>query len=295
MTLQLVILITTSNCLLDIIGKMQVSNYASEVNNMENCDQRSKLITERIKEKHAYLYLKIPALSDEYLEYDLDLKKHKRRDRSLPIYIEFNGNLVNPLKADAKQYSVSSKIKEKLISENTSITVKNCLFMALGSEYLIPIPAGEGLLSVIFYFNVPEISVFYMNNYKNLESTDIVQDLRKDYRIRHFSHDSFLPIKLFDQFIDRGLQTEVNFKTGKIYQLEVKINSNSNLPRKSYNAASTYIFETMNTVPGFTITLKELPPNTKFAFDGKDDVGKTYEQVKKEFILYDKDAEKKNE
>ncbi|MBK6607837.1 MAG: hypothetical protein IPQ05_20945 [Leptospiraceae bacterium] len=26
-----------------------------------------------------------------------------------------------------------------------------------------------------------------------------------------------------------------------------------------------------------TITLKKLPPNTKFAFDGKDCIGKTYE------------------
>jgi hypothetical protein len=66
------------------------------------------------------------------------------------------------------------------------------------------------------------------------------------------------------------------------------------LPRGSYNGwISLYNIE--NTVPGFTITLQELPPNTKFAFDGKDDVGKTYEQVKKEFTLYDKDAEKNNE
>ena len=42
----------------------------------------------------------------------------------------------------------------------------------------------------------------------------------------------------------------------------------------------------MNTVPGFTITLKELPANTKFAFDGKDDIGKIYEDVKKEFVTY---------
>ena len=60
----------------------------------------------------------------------------------------------------------------------------------------------------------------------------------------------------------------------------------------SYTESYKSKFFPEKTVPGFTITLKELPPNTKFAFDGKDDVGKTYEQVKKEFILYDKDAEK---
>ncbi|MBP9165698.1 MAG: hypothetical protein KBF99_21110, partial [Leptospiraceae bacterium] len=68
-------------------------------------------------------------------------------------------------------------------------------------------------------------------------------------------------------------------------------NPNSAISRKSYTAWAN-AFDRMNTVPGFIITLKELPPNTKFAFDGKDDIGKDYMQVKKEFIFYETGVEK---
>jgi len=145
--------------------------------------------------------------------------------------------------------------------------------MAMDSEYVFPIPANKGLLSVILYFDYMEDEVMYYTRKRNKNL---------EYKV---------PKLYFDQFIHRGMQAEVDFKSGRIYQLELAINPNSALPRGSYNATTLNTFETMNTVPGFTITLKELPPNTKFAFDGKDDVGKTYEQVKKEFILYDKSAE----
>ncbi|HNC00202.1 MAG TPA: hypothetical protein PLS71_18300, partial [Leptospiraceae bacterium] len=145
------------------------------------------------------------------------------------------------------------------------------------SEYLFPIAAKEGLLTVILYFDYTEDEVMYYTRKRNKNL---------EYKV---------PKLYFDQFIHRGLQVYVNFNPGKIYQIEIAINPNSALPRGSYNATSLDTLETMNTVPGFTITLKELPPNTKFAFDGKDDVGKTYEQVKKEFILYDHTEEAKKE
>lgn len=248
---------------------------------IEVCKERSQTIEERIKGKHTFLYLKIPKLGDEYLDYgnedaEFNLESVQRKERALPVYIEFNGAAVlNPRKADRQRYQVSSKRKEQIISENPSIVRRNCTFMALGSEYLFPVPAKEGILSVMLYFDY---------------SKDVVQ-----FSQFRMGTPYGVPEKYFDQFIHRGLQNQVNFEPGRIYQIEIAINPNSALPRGSYNATTRNTFETMNTVPGFTITLKELPPNTKFAFDGKDDVGKTYEQVKKEFILYDHDAEKTKE
>ncbi|MBP9888944.1 MAG: hypothetical protein KBF93_21800 [Leptospiraceae bacterium] len=235
-------------------------------------------------------------MDDDYLKYDLERKAHRRRDRDIPIYIEFNGSLVNPRKQDFMNYEVSSIIKEKLILENSSIALKNCLYMALGSEYLIPIPAKRGLFSVILYLDVLQLSGFYRENYYLLESRELVQDLSKDYRLKKIKHLDYFPSEsiektLFDEFIHRSLQTEFTFEQGKTYQLEIESNPYSSLPIGSYTESYKSKFFREETVPGFTITLKELPPNTKFAFDGKDDVGKTYEQVKKEFILYDKDAE----
>ncbi len=245
---------------------------------MEKAEEKSRTIAERLQDKHAFLYIKIPDLGNEYLEYanedlEFNLEPDRRKEKTLPIYIEVGGNLLNPRKEDFTNYKVSSKIKEQIILENITITRRNCAFLALGSEYLFPVQSGPGTLSVILYFNYSQDVAMY---YKFRSNTYLSQKVPENY---------------FDQFIHRGLLTEVNFMPGKIYQIEIAINPNSAIPRKSYNATSIYVFERMETVPGFTIILKELPPNTKFAFDGKDDVGKTYEQVKKEFILYDKDAE----
>jgi len=246
------------------------------------CNERSQGIAERRIDKHTYLYLRIPKLGDEYLEYgnedlEYNLEPDKRKERAIPIYIELNNEtILNPRKEDREKYEVSSKIKEQIIAENSTITRKSCTFMALGSEYLFPIPAKKGLLSIILYFD-------YSKDFANFN------EFKKDKFMTHY------PENYFEQFIHRGLQTEVDFKEGRIYQIEIALNPNSALPRGSYNATSFKPFQTMNTVPGFTITLKELPPNTKFAFDGKDDIGKTYEQVKKEFILYDHEEKKTKE
>jgi hypothetical protein len=245
------------------------------------CEKEKDDFREKPTSKNAFIYLSVPRLGDEYLEYgnediNYGLEVSERKERAIPINIEFNSvTMLNPRKEDREKYMVSSKIKERIIFENASIARRNCTFMALGSEYLFPVPAKEGILSVILYFDYSKDVAPY-----------------NEFR-RHPAYSG--SENYFDQFIHRSLYTEVNFKPGRIYQIEIAINPNSALPRGSYNATTRNTFETMNTVPGFTITLKELPANTKFAFDGKDDVGKTYEQVKKEFILYDHDAEKTKE
>ncbi len=260
--------------------QQRIDTAIARENQKEICKESSEKIAELLKSNNAYIYLKIPELGEEYLDYkyrdsDYDSGNGKRKERAIPINIEFNGHFLNPRKEDKTKYLVSSRIKERIISENNFITRRNCTFMALGSEYLFPVPAEEGVLSVILYFDYIKDLVYY-SEFRSSKAWSG-------------------PEKYFDQFIHRGLTTEVNFKPEKFYQIEIKTNPTSALPRGSYNATTRNTFETMHTVPGFTITLKELPPNTKFAFDGKDDVGKTYEQVKKEFILYDHDAEKTKE
>lgn len=247
-------------------------------NQKQICKESSERVSELLKSKNAYIYLKIPMLGDEYLEYDnkdleYNLEPDKRKERAIPIYIELNANLLNPRKDEREKYLASSKIKEQIIAENSTITRKSCTFMALGSENLFSVPAEKGVLSVILYFDYVTDLIYY-----------------KEFRSNP-GYSGPGPEEYFDQFMHRGLKTEVNFKPGGIYQIEIKSNPISGISSKSYSAWARVASERMNTVPGFTITLKELPPNTKFAFDGKDDVGKTYEQVKKEFILYDKDAE----
>jgi hypothetical protein len=137
------------NCLLQLIDAMENSRREHlKISEVENCEKRSKLIADRISEKHAFLYVKIPKLSDEYLEYKNVswslYEESKRRERAIPVYIElhdssinlanFNDKLLNPRKEDIEKYQVSSKIKERIISENSEITSKNCVLMALGSQ-----------------------------------------------------------------------------------------------------------------------------------------------------------------
>ncbi|MBK7056429.1 MAG: hypothetical protein IPO06_03315 [Leptospiraceae bacterium] len=262
------------------IGKF--SRELKSARNLENCNNRSRTIEERLIKNHSFIYLKIPKLDTDYLEYNLepyrrseiDLGTYLKKVKMLPIYIEMNGQLLNPLKENVAQYNVSSKIKEQIIFENYINTERSCLFMAHGSEYLFPVPSEKGELQVILYLD----SYKDFAQYKALVNNPVGRLTVEN--------------TLFEQFIHRGLQMEVNFKPRKVYQIIIELNPLSTLLVGSYNA--NFWGSGLNdrtTVPGFTITLKELPPNTKFAFDGKDDVGKTYEQVKKEFILYDKDAE----
>ncbi len=262
---------TSANCQ----AQQRLTRDISNAHRSNICKNRTRTYVERLRDNHAFLYVKIPELGDEYLDYrnediEYGLDVQPRKERALPIYIELTGGalLLNPPKEDRDKYQVSSKIKERLISENTSIARKNCTFMAFGSEYLFPIPAREGILSVKLYYDYANDEARYSEFQKN-----------PFYKNR-------IPARYFDQFVHRGLQTPVNFEAGKIYQLEILTNPNSALPRGSYNATSLDASESMSTVPGFTVTLKELSPNTKFAFDGKDDIGKTYEDVKKEFVTY---------
>jgi hypothetical protein len=258
----------------------------------EICNQKSRTIAERLSDKHSFLYLKIPELGNEYLEYgneesERNLEPDKRKERTLPIHIEVGDTLLNPRKDDYLHYKASSKIKERIISENYTIKRRNCTFMALGSEYLFPVSSGIGTLSVILYFNYTHDMIGYQD-YKRYAARSSFTT----FPIGENNKPSIPQENYYSQFIHRSLRTEINFKPDGVYQLEITINPNSAIARKSYSAFHAP-FQKINaeTVPGFTITLKELPANTKFAFDGKDDIGKTYEQVKKEFILYDKSAE----
>ena len=134
----------------------------------EICNQKSRTIAERLSDKHSFLYLKIPELGNEYLEYgneesERNLEPDKRKERTLPIHIEVGDTLLNPRKDDYLHYKASSKIKERIISENYTIKRRNCTFMALGSEYLFPVSSGIGTLSVILYFNYTRDVIGYQD------------------------------------------------------------------------------------------------------------------------------------
>lgn len=245
----------------------QLRNTKSSAYDLELCNYRSQSIAERKQSAYAFLQVRIPELGNEYLEYNLETDK--RKERALPVYIEFYDKILNPRKEDVANFQVSSKIKERIISENTEIARKTCIFMALGSEYLFPVPAKNGRLNVILYLD-------YIRDIASLNSSSLP------------NNDEVF----FNRFARRSLREEVNFEPGKTYQLEIKKDPNFAIPVGSYSEARKSKFFEDKTVPGFIITFKELPANTKFAFNGKDDIGKTYEQVKKEFILYDYSDEK---
>lgn len=50
------------------------------------CNQKSSTIAERLKQKHSFLYLKIPELSNEYLEYGNEEAEQKNGK----IFAHFN-------------------------------------------------------------------------------------------------------------------------------------------------------------------------------------------------------------
>ena len=235
------------------------------VNTLNELDRCSMLALSDFSNPHAYLYFKMPKLDEKYFDYPAG-NSLPRRDKSIPILMEFDSRYLNPRKEDFRYYQVSSKYKEELIKTNPTIAQRSCLHFASGSEYKFLVPARTGNIRIIVYY-------------------DIVNDLEVYDRIR-FSNQ----VKYYE---NRSLFIQqFTFEEGKTYELEMNINSKVSLPDLNTIAVSSQGKLPTN-VNGFTITLKELPPNTKFAFDGKDDVGKTYEQVKKEFILYDKSAEEK--
>jgi len=212
--------------------------------------------TSSIKE-YSYLSFKVPILQKDYFDYPSDVYL-SRRDKSLPILIEFDSEFLNPHKEDLQSYQASSRIKERLIQTNPMIRKTNCLYFASGSEYRIRVPAKTGDLRVILYYDYAHDKVDY----------------------RKFNKEPFFFYLSERYYQHRSLFVSGHtFKAGKEYELKIEVNPDekiSNIDRK--------ILWTLN---GFNISIHELPPNTQFAFDGKDDVGKSLEDVKKEFILYD--------
>lgn len=210
--------------------------YLDSLYSKKICNEKSKTIEQRLSSKHSFLYVKIPELGDEYLEYineeaARNLEPDERKERAIPIHIEFGESLLNPLKEDYMNYQVSSKIKERIIAEDSTITKKNCTFMALGSEYLFPVQAGEGTISSILYFNYARDMVGYSDYKRYIRSSTF-----KTFPIGENNSQLMQQEDYFSQFIHRGLRTEVNFKPGRIYQLEISINPNSAISRKFYSA-----------------------------------------------------------
>ena len=54
----------------DAYERMTHDTYLAK--NLENCIERSSAISMRLNDKYAFLYLKIPSLGREYLDYNLD-------------------------------------------------------------------------------------------------------------------------------------------------------------------------------------------------------------------------------
>ena len=236
----------------------------AHLNKQDWCSINSISNFQNLSQSDTYIYTKIPNLEDAYFNYPYPLDS-LRKYRAIPILIEFDGKYLNPNKEYLRFYQASSKYKEDLIKTNSAFESNNCLYLASGSEYLFPVPAQTGNIRIIVYYNV-------------------VNDKEVYKQIKWFAKQ----VKYYE-YRSLFLQ-QFTFEPKKKYELKIEVNQEIYLPDLS-SIAVTWQGKLPPNVNGFNISIQELPPNTKFAFDGKDDIGKTYEQVKKEFILYDKSAE----
>lgn len=246
---------------------IRIVKQVNNLNVLDSCYLKNSYVYRLPNYSHAFLYLRVPDLPLAYFDYPFGLYL-SRRDKSIPILIEFNSYYLNPQKQDFEYYQASSRYKERLIQDNPKIKVDKCLYFASGSEYRFAVPAEKGDLRIILYFDKIAEELYYKRYYDN-----------GNYSYNGFQMDPYLHRQL--------VIPQFSFKKGKEYELKIEINQDF-LLQNSYSSDFTRI---RGNIPpdlnGFNISIEELPPNTKFAFDGKDDVGKTYEQVKKEFIIYD--------
>jgi|JI10StandDraft_1071094.scaffolds.fasta_scaffold04614_3 hypothetical protein len=223
-------------------------------NKHDFCAQANALTYISNSQPLAYLYFKIPKLDDKFIEYAFR-KTPQRVDKAIPILIEFNSQLMNQQKQFSQHYQTSSKYKDEMISTNLRIKKVNCLYFASGSEYRLPIPAQASDVRVIVYY-----------------------DFGADQEIKRN-----LFIDVYKYYEHRSLfLSNFNFEKAKEYELKMEVN-----PKAKFSFFYPYDVNGEKDLNGFNISIQELPPNTKFAFDGKDDVGKTHEDIKKEFILHD--------
>jgi hypothetical protein len=174
--------------------------------------------------------------------------------------------ILNPLKQDNLKYEVSSHYKEDIIRDEIEIQGKGCLFMAFGSEYRFPVnDIGFGNLYVHMYF---DFTSEYMRSTRS-----------HPYNIDTLSYNINTPPHIVNQHFSM-VYYNFSFDAGKNYQLIIT-------PESDYGYKDFWYNNTrFPHVKGFEIDLVEMPDDTKFDFDGKADVGKTLEDVEKEFYVF---------
>lgn len=235
-------------------GGCEIRRNIIRKNKQDFCANANSFIYLKKSLPLAFLYFKVPILEDSLIKYSFR-DTPNRIDKAISILIEFDSTILNPQKQFLHQYQTSSKYKENIIYENERIKKVNCLYFASGSEYRIPIPAQSANVRIIIYYDFGADQEVQKNPFQ----------------------------KMNEFYLHRSLFiSNFNFEKAKEYELKVEVNPNS-----KFYIPYPYDINDEKDLKGFNIFIKELPPNSKFAFDGKDDVGKTYEQVKKEFILYD--------
>lgn len=232
----------------------EVRRNIVRLNKNDFCAQANSFTYLSKSQPLAYLYFKIPRLDDKSLKYSFR-ETPNRIDNAIPIFIEFDSKIVNPQKQVLQQYQTSSKYKEEVIFTNERIKKVSCLYFASGSEYRLPIPAQASDVRVIVYYDFGADQEIKRNPFI---------DTYKFYENRSLFLSNF------------------NFEKAKEYELKIEVN-----PKAKFSFFYPYDVNSEKDLSGFDLSIHELPPNIKFAFDGKDDIGKTLEDVKKEFILFD--------
>jgi hypothetical protein len=235
-------------------------------------------IESRMLSNVSYLYVNIPNRPDNYFEYKYQESYLQNKIRAIPILIYQNGKILNPLKQDRLKYEVSSQYKEQLLAEHLEIQGKECLFMVAGAQYRFPIKAERGTVRVHLYFDYSRdfVVLLHYNNDKD--------DLQRYPSGTTYMYEDHIMTKV-----------DVEFISGKSYKLEITDSNKINNLGKGIRFGEPYngkLFEKPTPLQGFYITLEEMQDNTKFNFNGKDDVGKTMDQVEKEFYFRDKAREK---
>jgi hypothetical protein len=231
------------------------------------CETMKQLTESRDSGNVSYIYLHVPNLPNNYLEYVFKGKALNQKIRAIPIIFQWNFELLNPKKHYNHTYEVSSHYKENILKDHPEIQESECLFMVLGSQYRFSVNSGEGDIFIGVYYN-------FNNAFEDKKFNP------SRYVYAPPSHHQVDLISIFDGSLypkNRFLvRRHFIFSRGQSYELSITPTSKENLNSSKF---------TKGTPPlkGFDISIVEMPDDTKFDFDGKDDVGKTLEDVEKEF------------